>query len=267
MSEGIRRVVITGSTRGLGWGLAEELLARDCAVVICGRSQESVAAVVAELGERFGASRVHGQAGDVTSLTQVEALWEGAAARFGGVDIWVNNAGISHAMQPLWELPPDEVEGVWRVNVLGTYYGCRVAMAGMLAQGQGWIYNVEGFGSTGRLRWGLGAYGTSKAAVAYFTRALAAEAQETPVRVASLSPGMVMTDLVLGELAKDPERLERSRRIFNIIADRAETVTPWMAEQILSNERHGARIRWLTPGRMAWRFLSAPFSRRNVFDD
>ena len=266
MSEGIRRIVITGSTRGLGRGLAEELLARDCAVVICGRSQESVAAVVAELGERFGASRVHGQAGDVTSLPQVEALWEGATARFGGVDIWVNNAGISHAMQPLWELPPDEVEGVWRATA-GQLLRLPGGDGRYAGQGQGWIYNVEGFGSTGRLRWGLGAYGTSKAAVAYFTRALAAEAQETPVRVASLSPGMVMTDLVLGELAKDPERLERSRRIFNIIADRAETVTPWMAEQILSNQRHGARIRWLTPGRMAWRFLSAPFSHRNVFDD
>src|SRR5690606_24546172 len=196
MSESIQRVVITGSTKGLGRGLAEELLARNCAVVICGRNQESVAVTAAELGERFGTDRVFGQASDVTSLPQVEALWEGAAARFGGVDIWVNNAGMSHAMQPRWELPPGEVESVWQANVLGTYYGCGVAMAGMLEQGQGWIYNVEGFGSTGQLRWGLGAYGTSKAAVAYFTRALAAEAQETPVRVASLSPGMVMTDLV-----------------------------------------------------------------------
>jgi NAD(P)-dependent dehydrogenase (short-subunit alcohol dehydrogenase family) len=234
--------------------------------VICGRSPEGVAGATAELGETYGADRVSGQACDVTNLEQVEALWAAAMARFGGVDIWVNNAGLSHPMQPLWELPPERVEAVWRANLLGTYYGSRVAMRGMLAQGQGWIYNVEGFGSTGSLRWGLGAYGTSKAAITYFTRALAAEAKETPVRVASLSPGMVMTELVLGELDKDPERKARSRRILNIVADRAEWVTPWMAEQLLSNDRHGATIRWLTPGRLAWRFLSAPFSRRNVFD-
>jgi NAD(P)-dependent dehydrogenase (short-subunit alcohol dehydrogenase family) len=235
--------------------------------VICGRSQEAVAGATAELGETHGADRVYGQACDVTNLDEVEALWAAAVARFGGVDIWVNNAGLSHPMQPLWELPPEQVEAVWRANVLGAYYGSRVAMVGMLTQKYGWIYNVEGFGSTGSLRWGLGAYGTSKAAITYFTRALAAEAKGTPVCVAALSPGMVMTDLVLGELDKDPERKARSRRILNIIADRAEWVTPWMAEQLLSNEKHGATIRWLTWGRLARRFLSAPFSRRNVFDD
>src|SRR5690606_36859454 len=98
MSESIRRDVITGSTRGLGRGLAKELLARDCAVVICGRSQERVAKVTTELGERFGAGRVYGQTCDVMSLPDVEALWEGTTARSGRVDIWVNNAGISHAM-------------------------------------------------------------------------------------------------------------------------------------------------------------------------
>lgn len=261
----MQRVVITGSTRGIGRGLAEELLTRECAVMVCGRSEDSVGAAVAELSAQFGASRVYGQACDVTNLAQVEALWESAVAQLGGVDVWINNAGLSHPMQMMWEMAPEQVEQVWRANVLGTYYGARVAMCGMLAQGYGWIYNMEGFGSTGRLRKGMSAYGTSKAAVSYLTRALAAEAEETPVRVAALSPGMVITDLVLKELEKEPERLQQSRRVLNIVADRVEDVTPWLADQVLNNRKHGASIRWLTGSRLLWRFLSAPFSHRDVF--
>ncbi|MDT8304757.1 MAG: SDR family oxidoreductase [Anaerolineae bacterium] len=261
----MQRIVITGSTRGIGRGLAEELLARDCSVVVCGRSEETVVPAVAGLRGQFEQSRVYGLACDVTNLAQVERLWESAVARLDGVDIWINNAGLSHPMQMMWELAPEQVEQVWRANVLGTYYGARVAMRGMLAQGHGWIYNMEGFGSGGRLRKGMSAYGTSKAAVSYLTRALAAEAKETPVRVAALSPGMVMTDLVLQELEKEPERLQQSRRVLNIVADRLEDVTPWLAEQVLSNRKHGARIRWLTGPRLVWRFVSAPFSRRDVF--
>lgn len=261
----MRRIVVTGSTRGIGRGLAKELLARGCAVVLCGRDETRVAEVVATLANQFRSSRLYGQACDVTSLAQVEALWDCAVAEFGGVDIWINNAGLSHPMEVLWELAPEQVERVWRTNMLGTYYGSRVAMRGMVAQGHGWIYNMEGFGSTGSLRAGLGVYGTSKAAVTYFTRALAAESKGTPVRVAALSPGMVMTDLVLSGLAQDPERLERSRRILNIVADRTEDVTPWLADQVLNNQKHGARLRRLTGPRLLWRFLSAPFSRRDVF--
>lgn len=261
----MQRIVITGSTRGIGRALAEELLARGCAVVVCGRGENGVAETVAALASQHDRSRVSGRACDVTSLSQVEALWDGAVAQFGGVDIWINNAGLSHPMEMLWELDPARVERVWRANVLGTYHGVRVAMGGMLAQGYGWIYNMEGFGSDGRLRPGMSIYGASKAAVTYLTRALAAEAKDTPVRVAALSPGMVMTDLVVKELAKHPESLQQSRRILNIVADRLENVTPWLAEQVLSNERHGATLRRLTGLRLAWRFLTAPVSRRDVF--
>jgi NAD(P)-dependent dehydrogenase (short-subunit alcohol dehydrogenase family) len=261
----MQRIVITGSTRGIGRALAEELLARGCTVVVCGRGESAVAATVAALASEHDRARVSGRACDVTSLSQVEALWDGTVAQFGGVDIWINNAGLSHPMEMLWELDPARVAQVWEANVLGTYHGARVAMGGMLAQGHGWIYNVEGFGSDGRLRKGMSVYGTSKAAVSYLTRALVAEAEDTPVRVAALSPGMVMTDLVVKELAKHPESLQRSRRILNIVADRLEDVTPWLADQLLSNKRHGARLRWLTTSRLVGRFLSAPFSRRDVF--
>jgi NAD(P)-dependent dehydrogenase (short-subunit alcohol dehydrogenase family) len=150
-------------------------------------------------------------------------------------------------------------------NLTGLMYGCSVAAKRMLAQGGGFIYNLEGFGSTGMLRRGMSVYGSTKAAVHYFTRALAKDLEGTPVKAASVAPGMVMTDLVAGEYVDRPAEWESAKRIFNIIADNVETVAPWMAQQVLANERNGARIAWLTPAKLAWRFASARFSKRDLF--
>jgi hypothetical protein len=76
---------------------------------------------------------------------------------------------------------------------------------------------------------------------------------------------MVMTDLVVGEYAGRPAEWDRAKRIFNIIADNVETVSPWLAQQVLTNQRNGARLAWLTPARLLWRFAYAPFSRRDLF--
>lgn len=261
----MERIVITGSTRGIGRGLADGFLKRACAVTVSGRSQKSVDEVVSQLAEEHGQDRLMGQCCDVTDLPQVEALWKAASRRFGGVDIWINNAGIGHGLQPLWELSPEVVRAVIETNVLGTAHGVRVAMRGMLEQGYGQIFNMEGFGSNGRTREGLSMYGTSKAAIRFLDQSLIEESGGTPVLVGSISPGMVMTDLILDRFEEDPEALERARGIFNILADRVEDVAPFIVDSVLENEEHGARIVWLTRWRMMWRFLSAPFRSRDVF--
>lgn len=78
---------------------------------------------------------------------------------------------------------------------------------------------------------------------------------------------MVVTDLLLDPLNADPEIFARSRKIFNIISDRVETVTPFLAQKILKNDQNGAKIQWLTRPKMIWRFLTAPFSKRNPLGD
>jgi hypothetical protein len=77
---------------------------------------------------------------------------------------------------------------------------------------------------------------------------------------------MVLTDLVVGQYRGRPEDWARAKSIFNIIADRAETVAPWLADQVLANEKTGARITWLTRPKLMWRFLTSPFIRRHVID-
>jgi NADP-dependent 3-hydroxy acid dehydrogenase YdfG len=107
-------------------------------------------------------------------------------------------------------------------------------------------------------------YGTTKRAVRYLTESLIAEMEGTPVRVGSLSPGMVVTDLLLQGRDPDAEDWQRTKRVLNILADRVETVTPWLARRVLENEAHGARIAWLTRGKILLRFLTAPFRRREL---
>jgi NAD(P)-dependent dehydrogenase (short-subunit alcohol dehydrogenase family) len=260
-------VVITGSTRGIGYGLADSLLALGCAVIISGRAQQAVDQAVAKLSARHQSDHVLGQPCDVTHLGQVQALWEAARTRFGRVDIWINNAGIGHPLREMWHLSPGQIKDVMDTNLVGALHGAKVALTGMLDQGFGALYNMEGMGSSGRVQRGMAVYGCSKAGLRYLTDALVEETRGTPVLVAAIRPGMVMTHLLTQHRDEQPEEWERSKRIFNILADRVETVTPWLAQRILDNDRAGVRISWLTRGKSMARFLSAPFRKREVADD
>jgi short-subunit dehydrogenase len=127
---------------------------------------------------------------------------------------------------------------------------------------------MEGYGSrdSGRLVNGLALYGTTKAALAFLDTSLIEEVKGTPVIVGRLLPGMVVTDLLLNQRSGDPAEWERSKRVFNILADRVETVTPWLANQVLANQKNGVRISWTSGMKIMLRFLTAPFTRRKVID-
>jgi short-subunit dehydrogenase len=165
----------------------------------------------------------------------------------------------------IWELPLQDVQQVVDINIKGLIFGSQTAVQRMIEQGFGHIYNMEGFGSTGRKQAGLSLYGTSKAAVHYFSNALTAETSDTPVKVSTLSPGMVITDMILERYQDDPQGLENAKKIFNILADKVETVTPWLADQILSNDKSGANIKWLTTSKLLIRFATAWINRRDLF--
>jgi NAD(P)-dependent dehydrogenase (short-subunit alcohol dehydrogenase family) len=263
----IKSVVITGSTRGFGYGLADAFLARGCAVTISSRTLSAVEAAVQRLSAQHAPDRVLGQACDVREYEQVRDLWDSAHERFGQVDIWINNAGMAHSQKAIREHPPAELQAVVETNVIGLLYGTRVALEGMLAQGHGALYNVEGLGSTGRRVEGLTLYGSTKRAVNYINRGLAEETKGSGIVVGALSPGMMATDLLTQQYVGHPEEWQRVKRVFNLLADRVEDVAPWMVDRILGNEKNGVRIRWLTPGRLLGRLLALPFRRRDVFQD
>ena len=262
----MKTIVITGSTRGLGRGLAEALLARGCNVVVGGRREADTARIAAELGAASDPARVLGVACDVTVPSQVQGLWDAAVARFGRVDVWINNAGIAAPRHPIWEQSGEEARAVIDINLIGTLNGAQTALRGMLAQGGGQIFNVEGYGSNGMMTTGMSAYGSSKSAVTYLTRSLAIETKGTPVQVRAISPGMLDTELLRRDYDGNPAAWNKAKRVLNILADKVETVAPWIADNVLETTTTGARIVWLTKAKIYKRFASAPFQRRNVLD-
>ena len=237
-----KSVVITGSTRGIGYSLATAFLERDCAIMISGRTAEAVNEAVTKLGTKYSKELIYGFACDVTDFIQVQMLWEKAQAHFGRIDIWINNAGTAAPMMKFWELSPEQYDEVVLTNIIGTMYGTKVSLTGMLAQGSGALYNLEGFGAKGRGMHGMTLYGSTKASVHFINRSLAMEIEGTPVITGAVAPGMVITDMITRQFIGREAELEKSKRILNIIGERAETVAPVLVEKILENKKNGVTI-------------------------
>lgn len=101
-------IVITGSTKGIGYGLAEEFLKRGHNVIVSGRNQERLDKAVSALAANY--RNVAGCLCDVTKYDDNEKLFAFAKEKFGRVDIWINNAGVAHPMTNVWELPLDVIQ-------------------------------------------------------------------------------------------------------------------------------------------------------------
>lgn len=262
----MKNVVITGNTSGIGFGLTESFLSFGCSVTISGRSQAHIDAAFQLLSQKYDVHNIIHCLCDVTDYSQVQILWDTSKARFGNIDIWINNAGAGHAETAIWDFSPNQIREIVDINIAGALYGSVVAFKGMMEQGYGSIYNMEGLGSNGPVIKGMALYSSTKSALAYLTRSMAKEARGTGIVVGAIRPGMVATKLITEQYQGYPEEWERSKKIFNIISDRVETVTPWLAKRILTNRKNGAVISWLTRYKLIKRFLFAPFIKRKIFD-
>lgn len=261
----MKTIVITGSTRGIGHGMALELLKRGCRVMISGRNKDQVDREVEKFAAVYGRDTIAGCPCEITSYEQIQALWDGAVKAFGTVDIWINNAGVTHPTRNLMELEPAEMKPVIDTNITGLIYACQIALRGMKAQGHGFIYNMEGHGSHDEYIAGLSIYGATKRAVTYFTNSLLMEIDGETIKAGLLSPGIVMTDFIIDEMRKlPPDRFETAKIVYNCLADTVETVTPWLAENILANEQSGKEIAWLDTEKANERFESDEYNTRDL---
>ncbi|MGB9640925.1 MAG: SDR family NAD(P)-dependent oxidoreductase [Anaerolineales bacterium] len=238
----MKHVVITGSSRGIGFNLAKAFLQRGCRVSISGRDPERLQRAYDQLMQQFSEESVFAKVADVSDFDQVQAFWDETIQRFQSIDIWINNAGITAPPDPLWEQKPEIVALVYHSNLIGLTYGCMVALNGMRKQGFGAIYNLEGAGSDGRIHPGLTLYGTTKFAIRYLTDSIAQEVKNTAIIVGALRPGMVLTDLVTSPYANRPEDWERFKPVLNLIAELPEVVAPRLVDKILQNKRNGVRL-------------------------
>ena len=261
--------IVSGGTRGIGYGLARELLRLGQKVIICGRGDvEKAVLTLGEFipGECLTKERVRGIRCDISNYADVENLWQYAVHAFERVDVFVNNAGLSNEGKNLVDLSPELIKKVVDVNVTGSMNCCRVAMLKMQAQAAGGrFYLMEGLGSDGRARAGQSVYGATKSAVRVFMRGMQQEAKGTNVKIGCLSPGMVTTDLLMNRYRRNPDEFSKVRTIFNILCEHETTTTPWLAQQLVADQMEA---RYLTPLSVMWRFVKyGIFCRRDLFAD
>lgn len=263
----MKTVVITGSTRGLGFEMAKRFRMNGANVVINGVNEKRLEESVAKLREIPSDSAVEGFTGNVASPDDIRALVKFAADKFGTIDIWINNAGVNQPMKAIWELTEDEINSLIDIDLRGAVLGSRAAMLQMEKQANGgFIYNVEGYGSNDAMMLGLNMYGTSKRAVTHFTKAFAEELSErgSKVKIGRLSPGIMFTDFTVTSLggAGRIELPEKTKKFYNLMGDYPDVVAEFLVGKMLSNTKNNAHIEWLTSGKIFGRFLTAPFSKR-----
>ncbi|MDP8951003.1 MAG: SDR family oxidoreductase [Actinomycetota bacterium] len=183
-------VMITGASQGLGRALTLAFAQEGANLVINSRSADSLDPV-AEEAEAAGVE-VLAVPGDVARTTHVEILVDAAVERFGRIDVLVNNAGLLGPRVPIAEYPEDEWREVLEANLTGPFLLARAVVPHMPEGGS--IINVtSGVSIEGRPRWG--AYSVSKFGVEGLTQILAAELEERGIRVNSVDPGGMRTEM------------------------------------------------------------------------
>lgn len=258
----MKDVVITGSTRGIGFSMAREFLLAGCNVTLSGRGETLADATLKELSP-FEGKYIYVQC-NVHEKASLQNLWNTSLKQWGTVDVWINNAGQNTPHTFSWETGEAYTKNVITTNIIGMIYGSQVAAAGMIKQGHGAIYSMEGLGSNNMIQIKTILYGTTKRALTYFMKGLAKELEGTGVIAGRLSPGMMLTDFITKTPDGDKSVVisdEKFRRIFNILADRPETVAKFFVPKMLSNTKNDAQIAWLTNRKAAWRFMTAGFRR------
>jgi 3-oxoacyl-[acyl-carrier protein] reductase len=184
--------VVTGGTRGIGFAIAEALVRAGDRVAITGTSVERVQHAAGEIEARTGTSgRVEPVTCDVREAPSVEAALHQVVARFGGLDVLINNAGVGVGA-PIADLAHDEWHRIIDTNLTGVFNCCKAAIPHLRRRGGGWIISLSSLSSKNPFAGGA-AYCASKAALNAFSEALMQELRHDDIRVSYILPGSVAT--------------------------------------------------------------------------
>ena len=187
-----KRIVITGASRGLGRALAFRYAEEGAHLALCARSLEELNRVGLELSLRWASPLL--SSCDIADHYQVERFAAMVLEELGTVDVLVNNASQLGPRIEIAEWTPATWKRIIDVNVNGLFAVTKAFVPAMVKQGSGSIINVSSsVGKRGRSRWG--AYATSKFALEGFTQVLADELKNKGVRVNSVNPGPMDTDM------------------------------------------------------------------------
>ncbi|MCH8082723.1 MAG: SDR family oxidoreductase [Myxococcales bacterium] len=200
-----KQVLVTGASRGIGFAVAKEFLARGARVAVNGRTEQSVATAISELG---GGDRLVAAPGNIGTVDGCESAVRTAIAGLGGLDVLVNNAGvcidstIEKSDETIWDETLD-------INLKGTFFCSRSALPALRENGGAIVNLASVSGLQGSVEGAV--YSASKGGVVNLTRALAMELAPD-IRVNCVCPGWVDTDMLRRDyvdLADDPAAAER----------------------------------------------------------
>ena len=217
--------IVTGSSRGIGRGIALELAGRGANIVVCCQTRLDAAREVGRIAESQGVRAVVVQS-DLATEDGARLVVERCVEELGGVDILVNNAGVSQ-FSPIQSLADEELERTMRVNLFGYFYMAKYAIDDMLAREvPGCVVNIASIlGMIGGA--GKTVYAASKAGVTGFTVGLAREVARYGIRVNAIAPGYIETEMT--EPLPEDYRSKITRRIpmrrFGSTEEVARTVT------------------------------------------
>lgn len=191
-----KSALVTGASSGIGRKVAQAYAQAGADVAVAARNVEALESVAAELAAE-GAGKVVPIRCDVTRPEQVNSMADRVVAELGGIDVAVCNAGIITVV-PMLEMSPEEFQRIQDTNVTGVFLTAQAAARAMVAQGRGGvIINTASMsGSIINVPQQVGHYCASKAAVIHMTKAMAVELAPHNIRVNSVSPGYILTELV-----------------------------------------------------------------------
>ena len=254
-----RVAIVTGGSRGIGLAIATALGTAGARVVIASRTARELEAARRTLE---GADiQVLSRVTDVAKAEDTQALADEVLAKWGRIDVLVNNAGAIGAIGSLDECDPGQWKLAFEVNVFGTMNACRAVLPTMRRQRAGKIVNLAGGGVGGpgvMPRWS--AYTASKAAVIQLTESLAREVEDHGIQINAIAPGAVVTEMTAA-----------------VVAAGADKAGPRLYEQTLKQRQSGGEspdlaaklVVWLASdasGALTGKMLSAKWDKVESLD-
>ncbi|MCR5786725.1 MAG: SDR family oxidoreductase [Acholeplasmatales bacterium] len=265
----MKTVIITGSARGFGYEMSKLFYINGYNVVLNDINEEALDNAYKSLLSFNSSARLLKIKCDVTNVSDISNLIDITLKEFGNIDIFINNAGVNQNLNKVWNLTDNEINKLVDIDIKATILASREIMKLFIKQNSGSLYNVYGLGSGDEQVKGMTMYGTTKRAIRYFTEGLAKEVKDYNITVGAIVPSIMVTNFMFTSLGDDKkiELDEKTKKIYNILGDRPETIAQFMVKRIIKNKRKNPKFTFLTKKRAMWRFFKALFSKRDLFKE
>ena len=216
--------VITGASRGLGAGIAEDFGARGMKLGLCARSAPVLGSSETVVSAQF----------DVADASATDRFCAEVSERFGHIDLWINNAGILEPVRPLRDVTSEEFSRHLDVNVLGVFHGSRAYIRHVRATGRaGVLINISS-GAARAPYFGWSAYCAGKAAVDRITECIALEEADIDLRAHSVAPGIINTAMQETIRSCSPDVFPLVEKFRQLERDDAFSTTDEVARRLLA---------------------------------